>query len=114
MHMHSYEPDGHTKVSRQYSVSRQQQFVALAPSECYHLLWIQRAQETIAGIDNISLEQNIHSRWSAQTGKLGRARLGVCLELIIMDGCPGLWSAIDEVYPLVPHQLCTAFSGIPP
>jgi transposase-like protein len=23
-----------------------------------------------------------------------------------MDGCPGLWSAIDEVYPLVPHQLC--------
>ncbi|MGB8658087.1 MAG: IS256 family transposase [Candidatus Zixiibacteriota bacterium] len=28
------------------------------------------------------------------------------LELIILDGCLGLWSAIDEVYPLVPHQLC--------
>jgi transposase-like protein len=28
------------------------------------------------------------------------------LELIIMDGCPGLWSAIDEVFPLIPHQLC--------
>jgi putative transposase len=23
-----------------------------------------------------------------------------------MDGCRGLWSAIDEVYALVPHQLC--------
>jgi putative transposase len=28
------------------------------------------------------------------------------LELIIMDGCPGLWSAIEEVFPLVSHQLC--------
>jgi transposase-like protein len=28
------------------------------------------------------------------------------MELIIMDGCLGLWAAIDEVYPLVPHQLC--------
>ena len=28
------------------------------------------------------------------------------LKLVIMDGCAGLWSAIDEVYPLVPHQLC--------
>ena len=23
-----------------------------------------------------------------------------------MDGAPGLWAAIEEVYPLVPHQLC--------
>ena len=30
--------------------------------------------------------------------------MGYNLELIIMDGCPGLWSAIDEVYPLVPHS----------
>lgn len=28
------------------------------------------------------------------------------LELIIMDGCLGLWAAIEEVYPQVPHQLC--------
>jgi putative transposase len=35
-----------------------------------------------------------------------RGLAGHNLELIIMDGCPGLWSAIDEVYPLVPHQLC--------
>lgn len=35
-----------------------------------------------------------------------RGLLGRNLELIIMDGCLGLWSAIDEVYPLVPHQLC--------
>jgi putative transposase len=35
-----------------------------------------------------------------------RGLAGRNLELVIMDGCPGLWSAIDEVYPLVPHQLC--------
>jgi transposase-like protein len=35
-----------------------------------------------------------------------RGLKGHNLELIIMDGCPGLWSAIEEVYPLVPHQLC--------
>jgi putative transposase len=28
------------------------------------------------------------------------------LELIIMDGAPGLWSAVEEVYPQVEHQLC--------
>jgi putative transposase len=35
-----------------------------------------------------------------------RGLKGYNLELIIMDGCIGLWSAIEEVYPLVPHQLC--------
>lgn len=35
-----------------------------------------------------------------------RGLLGRNLELIILDGCLGLWSAIDQVYPLVPHQLC--------
>jgi len=35
-----------------------------------------------------------------------RGLLGHNLELIIMDGCLGLWSAIEEVYPLVLHQLC--------
>jgi putative transposase len=32
--------------------------------------------------------------------------MGYNLGLMIMDGCVGLWSAIEEVYPLVPHQLC--------
>ena len=35
-----------------------------------------------------------------------RGLAGHNLELITMDGCPGLWSAIEEVYPLVPHELC--------
>jgi putative transposase len=35
-----------------------------------------------------------------------RGLAGHNLKLIIMDGCAGLWSAIEEVYPLVPHQLC--------
>ena len=35
-----------------------------------------------------------------------RGLVGHNLELIIMDGCPGLWAAVEEVYPLVPHQLC--------
>lgn len=35
-----------------------------------------------------------------------RGLVGHNLELIIMDGCPGLWGAIEEVYPLVSHQLC--------
>jgi putative transposase len=39
-----------------------------------------------------------------------RGLKGHNLELIIMDGCPGLWSATEEVYPLVPHQLCGSTS----
>ncbi|NIS69025.1 MAG: IS256 family transposase [Proteobacteria bacterium] len=35
-----------------------------------------------------------------------RGLAGHNLQLIIMDGCPGLWSAIEEVFALVPHQLC--------
>ena len=35
-----------------------------------------------------------------------RGLKGHNLKLVIMDGCAGLWSAIDEVYPLVGHQLC--------
>lgn len=35
-----------------------------------------------------------------------RGLKGHNLELITMDGCLGLWAAIEEVYPLVPHQLC--------
>lgn len=35
-----------------------------------------------------------------------RGLKGQGLELIIMDGSLGLWSAIEEVYPDVPHQLC--------
>jgi putative transposase len=35
-----------------------------------------------------------------------RGLVGHNMELVIMDGCLGLWAAIDEVYPLVAHQLC--------
>lgn len=35
-----------------------------------------------------------------------RGLRGHNLELVTMDGAPGLWAAIEEVYPLVPHQLC--------
>jgi len=35
-----------------------------------------------------------------------RGLRGNNLELIAMDGCKGLWSAVEDVYPLVRHQLC--------
>jgi putative transposase len=35
-----------------------------------------------------------------------RGLKGRRLQLIVMDGGQGLWSAIEEVYPLVAHQLC--------
>lgn len=35
-----------------------------------------------------------------------RGLRGHKLDLIIMDGALGLWSAIEEVYPDIPHQLC--------
>lgn len=37
-----------------------------------------------------------------------RGLKGKNLKLISMDGALGLWSAIEEVYPEVPHQLCWA------
>ena len=35
-----------------------------------------------------------------------RGLKGRTLKLIVMDGGCGLWAAIEEVYPLVAHQLC--------
>jgi putative transposase len=35
-----------------------------------------------------------------------RGLKGDGLELIIMDGALGLWSAVEEVYPQITHQLC--------
>ena len=35
-----------------------------------------------------------------------RGLKGRNLKLIVMDGGTGLWAAIEEVYPLVKHQLC--------
>jgi len=35
-----------------------------------------------------------------------RGLRGDNLDLIILDGSPGLWSAVDEVYPFARHQLC--------
>jgi transposase-like protein len=37
-----------------------------------------------------------------------RGLKGKSLKLISMDGALGLWSAIEEVYPEIPHQLCWA------
>lgn len=37
-----------------------------------------------------------------------RGLKGKNLRLIVMDGALGLWSAIAEVYPEIPHQLCWA------
>lgn len=37
-----------------------------------------------------------------------RGLKGQSLELIIMDGALGLWSAIEDVYPQIEHQLCWA------
>ena len=34
-----------------------------------------------------------------------RGLTGHRLKLIVMDGAPGLWAAVGEVYPLVEHQL---------
>jgi transposase-like protein len=45
--------------------------------------------------------------WKAFLGNLQtRGLLGKNLELITMDGAPGLWAAIEEIYPIVRHQLC--------
>jgi putative transposase len=35
-----------------------------------------------------------------------RGLSGQALELIVVDGAAGLWGALEEVYPLVEHQLC--------
>jgi len=35
-----------------------------------------------------------------------RGLKGRNLKLIILDGAPGLWSSVAEVYPLIEHQLC--------
>jgi len=35
-----------------------------------------------------------------------RGLAGRRLQLLTMDGGAGLWGAVDEVYPLIPHQLC--------
>lgn len=35
-----------------------------------------------------------------------RGLAGKNLELVVMDGAAGLWKAVEEIYPLVEHQLC--------
>jgi len=45
--------------------------------------------------------------WKAFLENLkARGLRGDNLELIVMDGSKGLWSAVKDVYPLVDHQLC--------
>ena len=35
-----------------------------------------------------------------------RGLAGKNLELVVMDGAAGLWKAVEDIYPLVEHQLC--------
>ena len=35
-----------------------------------------------------------------------RGLKGDNLDLVILDGSPGLWSAVEDVYPFAGHQLC--------
>jgi transposase-like protein len=35
-----------------------------------------------------------------------RGLAGKNLKLVVMDGALGLWKAVEEIYPLVEHQLC--------
>lgn len=45
--------------------------------------------------------------WKAFVDNLHvRGLTGKNLKLIVMDGAPGLWAAVEEVYPFVEHQLC--------
>jgi transposase-like protein len=37
-----------------------------------------------------------------------RGLQGKHLQLVVTDGCYGLWNALDMVFPRVPHQLCLA------
>ena len=47
--------------------------------------------------------------WEAFLNDLYRRGLiGDRLKLIVADGAPGLWSALERVYPRVPRQLCWA------
>jgi putative transposase len=47
--------------------------------------------------------------WGAFLDDLYRRGLtGERLKLIVADGAPGLWSALERVYPRVPKQLCWA------
>ena len=47
--------------------------------------------------------------WGAFLNDLYRRGLtGDRLKLIIADGAPGLWSALERIYPRVPRQLCWA------
>jgi transposase-like protein len=47
--------------------------------------------------------------WGAFLNDLYRRGLiGERLRLIVADGAPGLWSALERIYPRVPRQLCWA------
>lgn len=63
------------------------------------------------GIRELLSFQKVNSEstgnWRAFLNNLQvRGLRGRKLELIIMDGAAGLWAAVEEIYPLTPHQLC--------
>lgn len=60
-------------------------------------------------IDYMFAQSESESNWLKFLTNLEvRGLNGDKVELITMDGCPGLWNACDMVYPLVKKQLCWA------
>jgi len=60
-------------------------------------------------ISYMKVGRESEAAWEAFLDDLYRRGLtGHRLKLIVADGCPGLWSALERVYPRVPKQLCWA------
>jgi putative transposase len=60
-------------------------------------------------IDHMRASSESESAWEGFLNNLYRRGLtGHRLDLIVADGCTGLWNALERVYPRAPRQLCWA------
>jgi len=60
-------------------------------------------------IDHMRAGSESENAWEGFLNNLYRRGLtGDRLDLVVADGCPGLWSGLERVYPGVPRQLCWA------
>ena len=60
-------------------------------------------------IDHMRAGSESENAWEGFLNNLYRRGLtGDRLDLIVADGCRGLWNALERVYPGVPRQLCWA------
>ncbi len=60
-------------------------------------------------IDHMRTGSESEGAWEGFLNNLYRRGLtGDALDLIVADGCPGLWNALERVYPRAPRQLCWA------